>query len=195
MWSHHIFSSLKFWIQLEYKASILTFRARISVHFTLHYNFLWPPIKVSIGLWIQAMMCGFQLECILISTEIQYPRVDILLKTIFYIKVKGFYMISNWMQHILILSFVLSNVFPSEPKIKFGKWFSERLSDMYPCQYPPREWGFISSKIRGPKANIFDTSNPQPLRIGAVASNIYIIVLKQWANFLTFQGFILSKEK
>ena len=101
---------------------------------------------------------------------------------------------SNWMQHILILSFVLSNVFPSEPKIKFGKWFSARLSDIYPCQYPPREWGFISSKIRGPKANIFDTSNPQPLRIGAVASNIYIIVLKQWANFLTFQGFILSKE-
>ena len=50
--------------------------------------------------------------------------------------------------------------------------------NMYPCQWEPREWGFISSKIRGPKANIFDTSNPQPLRIGAVASNIYIIVLK-----------------
>ena len=59
---------------LSTKASILTFRACMSVHFTLHYNFLWPPIKVSIGLWIQAMMCGFQLECIPISAVIWYPR-------------------------------------------------------------------------------------------------------------------------
>ena len=59
---------------LSTKASILTFRACMSVHFTLHYNFLWPPIKVSIGLWIQAMMCGFQLECIPISAVIWYPK-------------------------------------------------------------------------------------------------------------------------
>ena len=59
---------------LSTKASILTFRACMSVHFTLHYNFLWPPIKVSIGLWIQAMMCGFQLECIPISAVIWYTR-------------------------------------------------------------------------------------------------------------------------